>query len=83
MKKKISIGIFIFAIVLSIRLFFGVYDQEEYVDSYFFIKHRPTWKWRFYSPIGRSELKFEELSEERQIEQKYYNEFIIDQGISR
>jgi hypothetical protein len=41
-----------------------------------FIKHRPTWKWKFYSPIGMSDSKMEELSEEKQVEEKYYDEFV-------
>lgn len=83
MKKKIGIGIFIFAIVLTIRLFCGVYLHDEYPEEYFFVKHRPTWKWRFYSPIGMSDRRIEELSKERQIEQQYFNEFVTDQGLSR
>jgi len=82
MKRKIFIGVFIFASVLSIRLFCGVYDHDEFPESYFFIKHRPTWKWEFYSPQGMSDIKFEELSKEKQIEQKYFNEFIKDRDLS-
>jgi hypothetical protein len=48
----------------------------------FFFKHRPTWKWKFSSPQGMSDIKLEELSEEKQIEQKYFNEFVRDQGLS-
>ncbi|QSW90360.1 MULTISPECIES: hypothetical protein [Flavobacterium] len=83
MKKKISVLILIFGIVLTIRLFCGVYEHDEFAETNFFIKHRPTWKWRFYSPIGMSDMKIEELSKERQIEQQYFNEFITDQGLSR
>jgi hypothetical protein len=83
MKRKILIGVFIFASILSIRLFCGVYNHDEFPESYFFIKHRPTWKWEFYSPIRMSDTKFEELSKEEQTEQKYFNEFVRDQGLSR
>jgi len=83
MKKKISVLSLIFGIVLTIRLFCGVYEHDEFAETNFFIKHRPTWKWRFYSPIGMSDMKIEELSKERQIEQQYFNEFITDQGLSR
>lgn len=83
MKKKISIGIFIFAAVLAIRLFCGVYEHDEFAETNFFIKYRPTWKWRFYSPRGMSDLKMEDLSKEEQIEQEYFNEFVLDQGLSR
>jgi len=47
------------------------------------MKHCPIWKWEFYSPIGMSDRKIQELSKKEQIEQKYFNEFIIDQGLSR
>ncbi|MNF89356.1 hypothetical protein D3C87_1296570 [compost metagenome] len=83
MKKIIAIGIFIFAIVFTIRLFCGIYIHDEFGERHFFIKHRPTWKWEFYSPLGMSDNKIEELSEENQIEQKYFNEFVRDQGLSR
>jgi hypothetical protein len=83
MKKKFLIILFTFAVILIIRLFCGVYEHDEFAESYFFIKHRPTLKWKFYSPQGMSDLKFEELSKEKQNEQKYFNEFIIDQGLSR
>ena len=82
MKKTILIGVFIFASVLSIRLFCGVYNHDEFTESYFFIKHRPTWKWEFYSPQGMSDIKFEDLSKEKQSEQKYFNEYIKDNGLS-
>jgi hypothetical protein len=31
---------------------------------------------------GMSDLKFEDLSKEEQIEQKYFNEYIKDRGLS-
>ncbi|WP_289665384.1 hypothetical protein [Flavobacterium panacagri] len=83
MKKKVLIVIFILAVAMTIRLFCGVYEHDEFAETNFFIKHRPTWKWRFYSPTGMSDLKMEDLSKEKQIEQKYFNEFVRDQGLSR
>ncbi|MTH16442.1 hypothetical protein [Flavobacterium sp. LC2016-01] len=83
MKKKISIVIFISAVVLTVRFFCGVYEHDEFAETNFFIKHRPTWKWKFYSPIGMSDKKIEKLSKEEQTEQKYFNEFVRDQGLSR
>ncbi|OXA77100.1 hypothetical protein SAMN05444397_104269 [Flavobacterium aquidurense] len=83
MKKVISTVIFIFAIVLVIRLFCGVYVHDEFTEKHFFIKHRPTLKWTFYSPTRMSDTKFKELSKEEQTEQKYFNEFVRDQGLSR
>jgi len=81
MKKNVTVGIFIFAIILSIRVFCGVYVHDEFAERHFFIKHRPTWKWLFYSPIGMSDKKLGDLSEEEQIEQKYFNEFITGQRL--
>lgn len=83
MKKKIVIGVFIFATAITIRFFCGVYHHDEFGGNHFFIKHSPIWKWEFYSPQGMSDLKFEDLSKEKQIEQKYFNEFIRDHGLSR
>ncbi|MBF4467505.1 hypothetical protein [Flavobacterium sp. LC2016-12] len=83
MKKIISIGIFIFASVLITRIVCGVYIHDEFAERHFFIKYRPSWKWTFYSPLGMSDIKIEELSKEKQTEQKYFNEFVRDQGLSR
>jgi hypothetical protein len=83
MKRKTSIVVFTFTVFLSIRLFCGVYVHDEFAEKNFFIKHRPIWKWEFYSPLGMSDRKFEELSREKQIEQKYFYEFIKDQGLSK
>ena len=76
MRKKIFIGIFILTTSVLVRLFFGVYLDDEFGDKNLFMKHRPTWKWRFYTPIGMSDLKIEDLSNEKQIEEKYYDEFV-------
>jgi hypothetical protein len=83
MRNKIFIGIFIFISVLTIKLFCGIYIHDEFAEKHFFIKHRPYWKWIFYSPIGMSDNEIEDLSEENQIEQKYFNEFVRNQGLSR
>ncbi|WP_269234963.1 hypothetical protein [Flavobacterium flavigenum] len=82
MKKKIVIGVFILAIGIIIRFFSGVYQHDEFGENHFFIKHRPIWKWYFYSPQGMSDLKFENLSKEKQTEQKYFNEYIKDRSLS-
>lgn len=65
---------FFFAIVF--RFYFGIYVEEEFGDKNLFLKHRPIWKWKFYSPIGMSDLKIKDLTIEKQIEEKYYDEFI-------
>ncbi|KAF2515188.1 hypothetical protein [Flavobacterium foetidum] len=83
MKKKVLIVVFILSVGITTRLFVGVYEHDEFAETDFFIKHRPTWKWRFYSPIGMSDLRMEDLSKEEQTEQQYFNEFVRDRGLSR
>jgi hypothetical protein len=82
MKKTLLI---IVAIVLGLeaRLWFGVYKHDEFAETHFFLKHRSTWKWSFYSPIGMSDLKPENLNEEERKEQLLFNEFISSKGMSR
>ena len=76
MKLKIIISVLII-FALAIRLFCGVYIHDEFAETHFFIKHKPTWKWKFYSPQGMSDTKYDELTLKQQIEQKYWNEFIL------
>lgn len=84
MKHKLPIlGISIFIFLIIGRLFCGVYIHDEFADRIFFFKHKPTWKWKFYSPQGMSDTKFEELTPDQQIEQKYFDEYVTQQGLSR
>jgi len=81
--KLLVIGISIFLLLIIGRLFCGVYVHDEFGDRIFFLKHKPTWKWKFYSPQGMSDIRFEKLNSEQQIEQKYFDEYVTQQGISR
>ena len=83
MKKIILFLLFIFSVAIGIRIWFGVYIHEEFGDTELFIKHRPIWKWKFYSPINMSDLKLEDLSKEKREEQLLFNEFVTNQGLSR
>ena len=83
MKNRIILGIVITLMCLLVRLYCGLYVHDEFAESNFFIKHRATWKWKFYSPIGQSDLKMNDLTLDEQIEQKYFNEFVKDQNLSR
>ena len=83
MKSKIIFFISLVGISIIFRFFCGVYVHDEFGDKELFIKHRPIWKWKFYSPIGMSDMKFEDLSAEEKIEQKYFNEFVRERGLSR
>jgi hypothetical protein len=83
MRKGIVLSLVIIIALIMTRLFCGIYTHDEFCDNIFFIKHRPTWKWRFYSPIGMSNTKMEELTNTEKIEQLYFKEFVTDQGLSR
>lgn len=76
MKKKLIIGFGLILFAIAFRFYFGIYVEEEFGDKNLFLKHRPIWKWKFYSPIGMSDLKIKDLTIEKQIEEKYYDEFI-------
>lgn len=82
MGKKIVPVLCISAVILAFRLLFGVYVDDEFGGSNLFVKHRLVWKWKFYSPIGMSDMKFEELSEEQKKEQAYFDEFILQKELS-
>ena len=64
MSNKIVFTTIVISVILSIRFFCGVYIHDEFGEKHLFLKHRPIWKWKFYSPIGMSDLKMEELSKE-------------------
>jgi hypothetical protein len=76
MKNKIIIGFVLIFFAISFRFYFGIYVHDEFGDKNLFLKHRPVWKWKFYSPIGMSDLKIKDLTIEKQIEEKDYDEFI-------
>tara|TARA_R110002072_G_scaffold179487_2_gene335531 strand:+ start:947 stop:1189 length:243 start_codon:yes stop_codon:yes gene_type:complete len=80
MKKKITILIIL---VILGRFFLGVFSHDEFGGTHIFIKHKPTLKWNFYSPIGMSDLKLEDLSKEKQKEQILFNEFVSNRGLSK
>ena len=82
MANKIVIATIIISVILLIRFFCGVYIHDEFGEKHLFLKHRPIWKWKFYSPIGMSDLKMEELSKENQLEQNYFNAFVSKRGLS-
>lgn len=76
----------LFALILlliSFRFFFGVYQHDEFNESTIFLKHRPVWKWHFYSPIGMTDLTLDDLDSNRKNEQLYFNEFITEEGLGR
>lgn len=82
--RTIRRTLFIIIVVgIIIRLFAGKYIHDEFGETHFFVKHRPTWKWSFRSPVGQSDLKIEDLTKDDQKEQILFDEFIRKRGLSR
>ena len=76
-NTKLKLALFFVTIfALLFRLFGGIYVHDEFAEKNFFIKHRPTWKWKFSSPRGMSDLDFDDMTEEQKTEQNYWDEFI-------
>ena len=78
MNKKKGIIILIVGLLfcLTIRLFCGVFEHDEFGNDVYFVKHRPTWKWRFYSPTGMSDLELNQMTVEQKNEQLLFDEFV-------
>lgn len=73
--RVMSIGVLLM-FLLVLRLFGGVYKDDEFAGKFFFIKHKPAWKWSFYSPRAMSDLPLTEMSEEQKKEQAMYGQFV-------
>lgn len=74
-KHKIAFTI-VLTLCVIIRLFCGVFEHDEFGDDVYFIKHKPTWKWRFYSPQAMSDLELNQLTPAQQKEQLLFDEFV-------
>lgn len=83
MKPKLYFLLALIGSALLVRLFFGVYIHDEFGDTEVFVKHRPVWKWEFRSYLGSSDLDITDLSPEQQTEQRYFDEFVKNRGLSR
>ena len=59
-KKKIAFSVIIVLIIL--KLFGGIYEDDEFEEKYFFIKNKPSFKTYFYSPRGMSDMTIEQMS---------------------
>lgn len=74
MKKILPI---LWIIVGSLLLsFIGVKNHPDEDHRMIIVKHKPSFKLEFYSPIGNSQKLLEELTEEEQKEELLYQEFI-------
>jgi len=72
-KLTLVIGLLL---CITIRFFCGVFEHDEFGDDVYFIKHKPTWKWRFRSPQGMSDLKIDQMTPAQQEEQLLFDEFV-------
>lgn len=81
--KRYKIIFAIIIVVIASRLWLGIYVHDEFGENHLFIKHRPTWKWKFSSPIGMSDKQLVDLPVDKRNEQLMFNEFVKDQGLSR
>lgn len=71
--KKITLFI---VSTFFLRLWIGVYSDAEFGENWLFVKHKPTLKWRFYSPLGMSDKTLKNLTTKQQKEEILYQEFI-------
>lgn len=62
-------------------LFVGLYRDDEFYEPNLFTKYRPTIKVIFHSPTGQSDLTFDDLSEDKRVEEIAFQEFVIKQHI--
>lgn len=74
MKKILPIiWILVGALLLS---FIGVKNHPTQGHRMVIVKHKPSFKLEYFSPIGNSKKLLEELSPEEQKEERLYREFI-------
>lgn len=67
-------------ILLAGWLFLGVYEHREFADKYLFLKHRPTFKFYFYAPLGESDGTLNDLDPELRYEEMMFQEFVEGRG---
>lgn len=83
-RKYILIVFFVLlatTFLLSALLFIGIYEEVEFSEKYLFVKHRPSLKFYFDSPLVIGENRsFESLSESEKLKQKFYDEFVLEKG---
>lgn len=62
-------------------LFVGLFRDDEFYELDVFTKYRPTFKVNFYSPIGQQGLELKDLSPDKQIEERAFQEFVMKHHI--
>jgi hypothetical protein len=78
--RKVHFGLAIICFVL-LWLFVGIFRDDEFYDPYLFIKHRPTLKVHFYSPIGMTDNTLADLTAEQRYEEIAFQEFVDNRGV--
>lgn len=69
----------IFIVIMGVvRLFGGIYKDDEFQGKFFFIKNKPTWKWSFYAPRAMSDASLDEMSNEKKKEQLMYDQYVLN-----
>jgi len=74
-KKLLTISIILILLIIG-KFWIGIYEDDEFVENHLFIKHRPIWKWKFYSPRGMSDLTLKDMSPDKRKEQLLFDEFV-------
>lgn len=55
----------------------GLAHDPEFSEATPFLKHRPSLRFQFRSPIGESDMRLENLDPERKAEEEAYREFVL------
>jgi hypothetical protein len=64
----------------ALPAFAGIYEDREFCEGYFFLKHRPSFKLFFWAPAGESDMAAAGLPPCQAEEEKAYVEFIEHGG---
>jgi hypothetical protein len=78
--RRFLLGLGLITLLIAV-LFCGISRDPEFYAPTIFVKYRPTLKAHFFTPIGESDLKLEDLEEDKKREELLYQEFVVNQGI--
>jgi hypothetical protein len=84
-KKLIVLGLSGAMIFITVWLFLGIFRDREWSEQHLFLKHRPSFKFTFYSPRGEadpSSIPGHEgyISPKEEAEEQAYIEFVEEHG---